>query len=108
RAAFDTAYRRAYGRLLDGVPVRILNLRLAVIGRRPKLDLAALAPSAGGTIEAARRGRRKLWLDGGWRDTAVYDRLALPVGARIAGPAILVQPDTTIFIEPGHAAVVDR
>ena len=108
QAAFDTAYRGTYGRLLDGVPVRILNLRAAVIGRRPKLDLAMLAPRAGGTLEAARRGSRRIWLDATWREAAVYDRLALPPYARVVGPAILVQPDTTIFVEPGHAAVVDR
>ena len=32
----------------------------------------------------------------------------MPVGARIDGPAILAQPDTTILIEPGYAGEVDR
>ena len=35
-------------------------------------------------------------------------RLELPVGARIAGPAILEQPDATIFVDPGMSAEVDR
>ncbi len=34
--------------------------------------------------------------------------LALPVGARVAGPAILEQSDTTIFVDPGLGAEVDR
>ena len=38
----------------------------------------------------------------------VDDRLALPIGARIDGPAILEQPDTTIFVEPGLSAEVDQ
>jgi N-methylhydantoinase A len=38
----------------------------------------------------------------------VYDRLLLPVGAEIAGPAILEQPDATIVVDPGLAARVDR
>ena len=46
-AAFEAAYRRAYGRSLDGMPVRVLNLRYARIGMRPKFDLAVLAPTAG-------------------------------------------------------------
>jgi N-methylhydantoinase A len=29
-----------------------------------------------------------------WHETAIYDRLALPVGAEIAGPAILVSSPT--------------
>ncbi|MEL0304834.1 MAG: hydantoinase/oxoprolinase family protein [Rhodobiaceae bacterium] len=43
RAAFDASYRRAYGRLLENIPVRVLNLRLSVIGKRPHVDIAGLA-----------------------------------------------------------------
>lgn len=107
RAAFDAAYARAYGRLLQGVPVRLLNLRVAVIGRRPPFDLAALKPDPANTLDGARRGSRKLWIDGAWRDTPVFARLDLPAGAVIAGPAVLEQPDTTIFVDPGLSARVD-
>jgi N-methylhydantoinase A len=105
--AFEAAYRGAYGRVLPGVPVRVLNLRSAVIGRRPKIDLLSLAPDANASVERARSGSRRVWFDT-WRDTPVFQRLALPVGAVIAGPAVLEQPDTTILIEPGHQGRVDR
>jgi N-methylhydantoinase A len=107
-AAFDTAYRASFGRLLQGGLRRIVNLRTAVTGRRPKFDLLALAPPEGGSVEAAHRATRPVHFGDAWFDTPVYDRLSLPVGARIAGPAILAQPDTTILIEPGHAGEVDR
>jgi len=107
-AAFQAAYRRAFGRLLDGIPTRVMNLRVAVIGKRPKFDLSLLAPAAGGTVEAARRGERPVWFDGGWRDAGVYDRLALPVGAEVPGPAVLEQADTTILVDPGLIGRVDR
>ncbi|MBL8664424.1 MAG: hydantoinase/oxoprolinase family protein [Candidatus Odyssella sp.] len=107
RAAFDAAYARAYGRLLQGVPVRLLNLRVAVIGRRPPFDLAALKPDPANTLDGARRGSRKLWIDGAWRDAPVFARLDLPAGATIMGPAVLEQPDTTIFVDPGLSARVD-
>jgi hypothetical protein len=45
RAAFEAAYRAAFARLLPGIPVKIVNLRTAGIGRRPRFDLAALAPA---------------------------------------------------------------
>ena len=108
RAAFETAYRRAYGRLLDAIPIRALNLRTAVVGRRPPLDLGALAPVPGSTVDGARRGTRRIFVDGGWRDTPILARLDLPAGAVIDGPAILEQPDTTIFIEGDLRAEVDR
>jgi len=107
RTAFEARYRAAYGRLLEGIAVRVLNLRVAVIGRRPKLDLAALAPARGGSVAAAQRGSRRIYVDGGYAEAPVYARLALPVGAAVPGPAILEQPDTTIFIDPDLAGTVD-
>ena len=106
--AFEDGYRAAYGRLLEGLGIRLLNLRTAVIGRRPSFDLALLAPGPDNTVDAAARGNRKVWIDGGFREAAVYDRLGLPVGAEIPGPAILEQADTTIFVEPDLKGVVDR
>ena len=107
-AAFDTVYRAAYGRLLDNGVRRVLNLRTGVIGRRPKFDLGTLAPASDAVVADALRGRRRVYMAGAWHDTAIYDRLALPVDAMITGPAILDQPDTTILIEPGTAGRVDR
>jgi N-methylhydantoinase A len=51
---------------------------------------------------------RRVWFDGGWREATVWQRLALPVGAAIDGPAVLEQPDATTFIEPGLRGTVDR
>jgi N-methylhydantoinase A len=108
RAAFEARYRAAYGRLLEGIAMRVLNLRVAVIGRRPKLDLIGLAPKPGGTVAAAQRGTRRIYVDGGFAEASVYARLDLPAGAVIPGPAILEQPDATIFIDPGLVGSVDR
>ncbi len=104
--AFDTAYRATFGRLLQNGVRRILNLRSAVTGKRPKFDLSALAPSATGLAEPT--GERQVHFADGWYATAIYDRLALPVGAVIKGPAILTQPDTTVLIEPDLQGRVDQ
>jgi N-methylhydantoinase A len=105
RAAFETAYRTQFSRLLPGVPIRIVTLRTAAIGRRPHFDLKALAPRAGG--EDARRGTRRVWFDNEWRETAIFSRLDLAIGARVEGPAILEQPDATTIVDPGLVAEVD-
>lgn len=107
RTAFEQRYREVYGRLLDNIPVRLLNVHVAVVGRRPKLDLAMLAPSAG-SVAAARKGARPVYAGGRWHEAAVYARHELPVGATLVGPAILEQQDTTIFVEPDLQARVDR
>jgi N-methylhydantoinase A len=107
RAAFESAYQTAFGRTLPGIGVRLVNVRVAAIGSRPRFDLATLAPGPDASLAAADRGTRLVWF-GGWREAAVYDRLLLPVGAVIPGPAILEQPDATIVVDPGLAASVDR
>jgi len=107
RAAFESAYAKNFGRTLPGIAVRLVNLRVAGIGRRPRFDLAALAPGGEASLAAADRGVRDVWF-AGWREARIFDRLLLPVGAEIPGPAILEQPDATIVVDPGLAARVDR
>jgi N-methylhydantoinase A len=41
-------------------------------------------------------------------ETPIYDRAKLGSGNMIAGPAVIVQDDTTTVIEPGYAGAVDR
>jgi len=106
-AAFEAAYAASYGRRMPGLPVRVLNLRSAVIGLRPKIDLLSMAPPADATLAEAARPSRRVWVQD-WHEARVFDRLALPVGAIIEGPAVLEQPDGTILIEPGLAGRVDR
>ena len=105
RAAFDQTYRVTYGRLLEDIPVRVLNLRVAVVGRRPTFDLSVISPAA--NTRTTITGERNVWVDGGWHSARIYERLSLPVGERIHGPAVLEQPDATIFIDPGLEGVVD-
>jgi N-methylhydantoinase A len=106
RDAFENAYRAAFSRLLDGGVQRILNLRTSTIGRRPKFDLSSLAPDEANATSTP-YGSRSVRMNGAWHDTALYDRLMLPVGTVIDGPAILTQPDTTILVEPGFQGRVD-
>ena len=105
--AFEESYRTIYGQPLEGIPVRILNLRTSVLGLRPKFDLTLLAPADGVTLEDMRTDTRQVWFDGAWLETAIYDRLPLSIGVTVPGPAILEQPDSTIFIEPGLRGKVD-
>ena len=107
REAFEAAYRAAFGRLLDGIPMRVMNYRIAVIGRRPQLDMALFAPQGGKPAAECRTGTRRVYAEGAWHEAGIYERLSLAVGARVAGPALLEQADTTIFVDPGLVAEVD-
>jgi len=106
-AAFESAYRAQFGRLLNGVAVRVLGVRTSVIGRRPEFDLARLV-SGTTSLDAARLGRRPVYVGGQWHDADVWSRLQLPIGANVVGPCVLEQPDATTLIEPGFRATVDQ
>jgi len=106
-STFEAAYNKSFGRLLNGPQVRVMNLRVAVIGRRPPFDLERLAPASENS-ERSLSGKRKVYADGKWHEASVFKRLELPIGTQIDGPAILEQPDATIFVDPGLIAEVDR
>jgi len=107
RAAFEVAYLASFSRLLDGLPTRIVTLRVAAIGRRPAFDFSIFAPDRSASLDKARRGSRRVWFEGGWREASVWARLDLPIDAHLEGPAILEQPDAGIVIEPGLAGRID-
>ena len=105
RQAFTEAYKNAFGRVLEGPVIRVMNLRYARIGRRPKFDLSVLAPVGAGSSQPL--GVQAVYHQGKWWDAKRYARLELPVGAKVEGPAILEQADTTVWLEPGFQAKVD-
>jgi len=85
--------------------IRVMNLRYARIGVRPKFDLAVLAPKGAGST--ASLGIQRVYHAGQWWDAKRYARLDLPIQAQVTGPAILEQADTTVWLEPGFTARVD-
>ncbi|MEM0906824.1 MAG: hydantoinase/oxoprolinase family protein [Pseudomonadota bacterium] len=105
-AAFESAYERAFGRTLKGLSQRIVSVRVSAIGLRPPFDLSALAPPSGQTLDAL-KGTRPIVFQGEPHESAVYERLILPVGAEVVGPAVLEQPDATVIVEPGMVVRVD-
>jgi N-methylhydantoinase A len=108
RSAFEKAYLEAYGRLLKNIPTRVMNYRVSVVGRRPDLDMSVFAPIDGKPASQCLIATREVFADGSYHKAAIYERLELAAGEKIRGPAILEQPDSTIFVDPGLAARVDR
>jgi N-methylhydantoinase A len=82
-----------------------VNLRIQLRAERQRVPLEELP--AGSATPVARAARR-IWLDGRPTEARVYDRSALGRGARLEGPAIVEQPDTTVLVPGGHVGEVDR
>ncbi|MGE0715928.1 MAG: hydantoinase/oxoprolinase family protein, partial [Alphaproteobacteria bacterium] len=83
--SLEARYKERFDIELKEMTAVLSNLRTTVVGRRARVDLATFALEAGGSVEAARRGSRRVYFDGQWLETALYAREALPVGATIAG-----------------------
>ena len=105
RMAFEDAYRRLYGDNLNEGAVRIRTLRTAVIGLRPRVKMPGGA-AEGGSPETALKERRRVFFEGGYVDTPVYERGRLPGGEELSGPAVIEQADATTVLEPGTRARV--
>jgi N-methylhydantoinase A len=107
RAAFEAAHREIYGYVLEGEPIEIRSLRLAVIGRTVPLQFPSLE-MATAPAEAALKGARTAWFDGAQLEVAVYDGARFSAGHIVDGPALVEHATTTIKIVPDWRACVDE
>jgi N-methylhydantoinase A len=106
---FHEAHKREYGHFFSDNPIEIVNVRVVGVGRMPKID--KLTAPEGSTLAKARvkSGQCVFRIDGELRsfETVFYRRHLLPVGEAFAGPAIVLQKDSTTVIPPGCSAIND-
>ena len=98
---FEKAYFARFGVELPEIRAVLVNLHTAVIGQRPRHKMALLERKP-----ASKPVLRKVWFEGSWMDTPVYQRESLP--GQFEGPAIVEQLDCTTVLEPGNRATVDE
>ncbi len=106
KADFEDRHDRRFGFSLDA-PLEIANLR--VIGKG-LLEGVTIEESemAGTDPSAAEVEQTEVYFDGEYYDTPTYDRTALRPGHELAGPAIVTGDDSTVVVQPDHAATIDR
>jgi len=105
-AAFHAVHERVYGYARTQQPVEFVNFRAVHTYPLPR-PVVAPAARATGSLADAGLGERRAYF-GAFVPTAIYERARLPLGARLAGPAIVEQSDTTTVIPPGVTALVDN
>jgi len=101
-AAVEAAFRETYFGLFDrriaGVAMEVLSWRLHATASRPAVPEGFTPPKGEGP---ALKGHRNVWFAStGLAPCAVYDRYRLPVGQRIAGPAVVEERESTVVIGP--------
>ncbi|MDQ3808910.1 MAG: hydantoinase/oxoprolinase family protein [Chloroflexota bacterium] len=105
--AFEQVYRGLFGRTGPDVPLEAVSWRLLASGPRPVLKLRA---SDAGSARDARKGERPVYFPewGEHRPTPVYDRYLLRPGARLDGPAVLEERESTTIVGPTARLEVDH
>ena len=103
RTAFEATYRALYGRTIPKLEIEVLTWTLSLAEAKPlparipdPPDAAAPAPSA--TRRIMDPGVRQLV------DASIYDRTSLAPGARIKGPAVIVEAETSTLVPEGFRA----
>ncbi len=104
---FHTEHERAYGHKAPGEPIEVVSLRLTAVGRIAKPQLKRLDHN--GTAPTKPRSTREVYFTeaAGYVPSSIYNRYDLLSQARISGPAIVEEADSTTVIHPGWIAVVD-
>ncbi len=106
RRAFEAEYSRQFGRVVPGMEIEILNWGYTLASAAPPLQ----APTAAGPVQSARAATtRRIWCNvtDRWCDAPVFARGDLAHGARLSGPALIVEPQTTTLVSADFSATVD-
>ncbi|HUI25048.1 MAG TPA: hydantoinase/oxoprolinase family protein, partial [Candidatus Kryptonia bacterium] len=102
-AEFERRHRQLYGFAFRERAVEICAARVEVTGATPKLpdSIHMMTPRKPQPTE-----RTQLYCDNGWQTAAVFRREDLQPGDTFDGPAIVIEPISTIVIEAGWSAEV--
>jgi N-methylhydantoinase A len=96
RTAFDALYEHRYAHKSPDEPVEMVNIRLAAVGKRPKLRFPKLAKR--GVAKPSRC--REVYLGDSRKALScpIYQRGELGAGARVKGPALIEEHGTTTVL----------
>lgn len=106
RAGFDAAYTRFYDRPVPGSDVEVLSFAVQVTTGAPADVANAARLSRRGGVSRTQTVRDTV--TGEIAEWIVHDRASLSPGARIAGPAIIAEDETSSLVARGWTAHVDE
>ena len=102
RRDFDALHERRFAHHDPQAPVEVVNVRATARAPGAQLDVAPAT-----IADAAPPREAELWIDGARVAATWHERAGLAPGARIDGPAIVTQLDSTTLVAPGWRADVD-
>jgi N-methylhydantoinase A len=107
RAEYDAEYSRFYDRPVPGSDVEIMSYAVVVATVAETGETAAPVRGHAGSAPVTRRQLRDT-VTGEMTDWAIYDRTSLSPGARLPGPAVIAEDETSTLVGPGWSASINR
>src|SRR5581483_3502181 len=102
KQAFEDAHRRRFGFTDEDKQIVIEAIEVEAIGGGAQFEEAAAPVMASDPPKSLRP--IKFFSQGQWCHGHAYMRDTLRPGHRIAGPAIIIEPNQTVVVEPGWQA----
>jgi N-methylhydantoinase A len=104
---FDEMHRQLFTFALEN-DKELVNLRAVAQGKAANLSATKVSRGSAAPIKSAVLGTSKVFVDGRDQAAKLYERAKLKAGNVIAGPAVLLEMDSTTVILPGHEGKVDN
>ena len=95
---FRAEFTRRFGFAPPAAPPQVATLRVEVVVAGERTPVAVADAK-----QAAVNRRVRAWFDG-WHDVPLHHRSALAPGQAVAGPALIVEPNSTTVVEAGWSA----
>jgi N-methylhydantoinase A len=102
RALFETEYERSFGHTMDE-DVEVVAVRASVVAPLPPLRFAGLLPKSAGDAQLEEQSAFSLSA-GEWLTFPVVERSTLGARDELRGPAIVLEPTATTYLDAGFAA----
>jgi N-methylhydantoinase A len=102
--SFHLLHEQLYTFAQTDTPVEIVSVHATAIGRTKRPQ--AVSAQSEAQIRDPIVGSQRIHVDGEWLNCPIYERTALSAGARILGPCIIAQHDTTTVLLPRDVATV--
>ena len=83
----------------------IVNLRSIALGKEARVEVPSVTIDPDFVNKS--EGNQRMFAEGQWWDTSIYDRSKVGRGTAINGPAIVTEMDSTTMILPEHVGRID-
>ncbi|ARM92120.1 hydantoinase A/oxoprolinase protein (plasmid) [Rhizobium sp. CIAT894] len=106
-SAFQAEYERFFGRAIEGLDVEIVSWSVKAASPLPPVARVA-SIAEGGTVSPRQRRRLFEAAQGAYLDAGIHERQDLKPGDVVAGPAVIVERETSSVLTSSFKAIVQN